>query len=485
MLPLQDHEAGQTGGRGRGQLERVAVQRLLWEGAVGKERTMKTLLTLAICLAAQQVAFSQQNSVQQSAAQATVVEYGSNRRIFTGSQWSRYYCEPSINGRGRIEVSDGRVIEMNQPNLTPPSDFDADFYLNEYPDIAAHPYFSQHPYEHYFYCGKTEHRQIHADPVPVTAQGTSTDPSPIATSDSHKEAPNSDGQKDADSRKLSGEREAGNWLMIACQVAGLGLLLYVLIKTLTYIAWRHDAKRACLKCIKTHPSATPDECVRAAASQGITIKRDFAARACLEEKRKRERKEAEEKRIKEQKEAEERQFREKEARKAAEIVAIKTAVLSQEGASKAAEDLLDRFLKLKIILDLGVSREPYREHLSNIIFEYSRKWSPYAQSNAVLTGYFSDIMLACRSALELWDEAVSIESSIDTSYATLIGGGFGVAGALEGIAIASVFNSFSESAARSRYEQQMTPVLRKKVQMHACWSVAAKKLAFIQRALLG
>ncbi len=106
-------------------------------------------------------------------------------------------------------------------------------------------------------------------------------------------------------------------------------------------------------------------------------------------------------------------------------------------------------------------------------------------SNSVLTGCFSDIMLAYRSALELWDDAVSIESSIDTSHSTLIGGGFGVKGALEGIAIASVFNSFSESAARSRYEQQMTPVLRKKVQMHACWSVASKKLAFIQEALLG
>ncbi len=337
---------------------------------------MKTLLTLAICLAAQQVAFSQQNSVQQSAAQATVVEYGSNRRIFTGSQWLRYYCESSINGRGRIEMSDGRVIEMNQPNLTPPPDFDAAFYLKKCPDVAAHPYFSLHPYEHYFYCGETEHRQIHADPLPVTAQGTPTDPSPIATSDSHKDAPNSDGQKDADSRKLSGERETSNWLMKICQVAGLGLLLYGLIKTLTYIAWRHDARRACLECIKTHPSATPDECVRAAALQGITIKRDFAASICLKERKNRERKEAEETRIREQQEAEERQAREEEARKAAEILAMKTALLKEEGARKAAEDLLDRFLKLKIILDLGVSREPYREHLSNIIFEYTRKWSP-------------------------------------------------------------------------------------------------------------
>lgn len=93
--------------------------------------------------------------------QATVVEGGSNRHIFTGSLWSRYYCEPSINGRGRIEVSDGRVIEMNVPNLIPPPDFDAAFYLKEYPDVARHPYFSLHPYEHYFYCGRTEHRKTH------------------------------------------------------------------------------------------------------------------------------------------------------------------------------------------------------------------------------------------------------------------------------------------------------------------------------------
>ena len=76
----------------------------------------------------------------------------------------------STKGHGRIVVGDGRVIEMDKGNLTPPKDFDAVFYLREYPDVAAHPYFSKHPYEHYVYCGKTEHRKTHADPK--TAQAT-------------------------------------------------------------------------------------------------------------------------------------------------------------------------------------------------------------------------------------------------------------------------------------------------------------------------
>ncbi|MGA2616213.1 MAG: hypothetical protein ABSF26_01310 [Thermoguttaceae bacterium] len=64
---------------------------------------------------------------------------------------------------GVITVSDGRVISMDKGNLTPPADFDSAFYLREYPDVAAHPYFGEHPYEHYVYCGKTENRRTHAD----------------------------------------------------------------------------------------------------------------------------------------------------------------------------------------------------------------------------------------------------------------------------------------------------------------------------------
>ena len=61
-----------------------------------------------------------------------------------------------------IRVSDGRLIEMNpKARLVPPDDFDAAFYLREYPDVAAHPYFGTRPYEHYFYCGKTENRKTH------------------------------------------------------------------------------------------------------------------------------------------------------------------------------------------------------------------------------------------------------------------------------------------------------------------------------------
>lgn len=120
---------------------------------------------------------------------ATVVEGGSNRRIFTGSAWSPHVCGPSINGRGRIEVSDGRVIEMNQPNLTPPSDFDADFYLKEYPDVAAHPYFSLHPYEHYFYCGKTEHRKTHADTSRAVASSAPENDAPNRKPVLHESAP--------------------------------------------------------------------------------------------------------------------------------------------------------------------------------------------------------------------------------------------------------------------------------------------------------
>ena len=64
---------------------------------------------------------------------------------------------------GVITVSDGRVIDMGQSNLTPPADFDSVFYVREYPDVAAHPYFGEHPYEHYVYCGKSENRKTHAD----------------------------------------------------------------------------------------------------------------------------------------------------------------------------------------------------------------------------------------------------------------------------------------------------------------------------------
>jgi hypothetical protein len=64
---------------------------------------------------------------------------------------------------GVITVSDGRAINMDKSNLTPPADFDSVFYLREYPDVAAHPYFGEHPYEHYVYCGKSENRKSHAD----------------------------------------------------------------------------------------------------------------------------------------------------------------------------------------------------------------------------------------------------------------------------------------------------------------------------------
>ncbi len=64
---------------------------------------------------------------------------------------------------GIITVSDGRVINMGKSSLTPPADFDSTFYLREYPDVAAHPYFGEHPYEHYVYCGKSENRKAHAD----------------------------------------------------------------------------------------------------------------------------------------------------------------------------------------------------------------------------------------------------------------------------------------------------------------------------------
>jgi hypothetical protein len=64
---------------------------------------------------------------------------------------------------GIITISDGRVIDMGKGNLTPPAEFDSAFYLREYPDVAAHPYFGEHPYEHYVYCGKRENRKGHAD----------------------------------------------------------------------------------------------------------------------------------------------------------------------------------------------------------------------------------------------------------------------------------------------------------------------------------
>jgi hypothetical protein len=63
---------------------------------------------------------------------------------------------------GVIKISDGRVIDMGKSNLTSPADFDGAFYLREYPDVAAHPYFREHPYEHYVYCGKGENRKGHA-----------------------------------------------------------------------------------------------------------------------------------------------------------------------------------------------------------------------------------------------------------------------------------------------------------------------------------
>lgn len=63
---------------------------------------------------------------------------------------------------GVITVSDGREINMDKSNLTPLSGFDSAFYLREYPDVAAHPYFCEHPYEHYIYCGKSENRKTHA-----------------------------------------------------------------------------------------------------------------------------------------------------------------------------------------------------------------------------------------------------------------------------------------------------------------------------------
>lgn len=59
-------------------------------------------------------------------------------------------------------VSDGRVINLDKSSLTPPADFDSSFYLLKYPDVAEHPYFSEHPYEHYIYCGKSENRKTHA-----------------------------------------------------------------------------------------------------------------------------------------------------------------------------------------------------------------------------------------------------------------------------------------------------------------------------------
>lgn len=116
-------------------------------------------------------------------------------------------------------------------------------------------------------------------------------------------------------------------------------------------------------------------------------------------------------------------------------------------------------------LEIGIERTDYTRYLADA-WATSTDWLSHHRGSTF--SYFAEGAFAdYRKALDLWSK-VDHQSSL-----SFFGGGFGVEGALEGIAIASVLNSIASSGPKSAAKKAWTEI-------HSLWADAAEKITVLR-----